>query len=190
MPSLDDDFRQLVEYLRGPASLAASRTDPFFYFVYHPEQALDVKRRLPIWAASLRNDYGIEVEQISFSDLVWELIDASGRWEDWLDAEQDFDQDVVNNSLHNVLTENNALIDKIAARIEEPRPHVVVFLTDTEMLHPYFRARVLEGVLHDRVKVPTVVFYPGRRSGQFGLHFLGFYPEDGNYRATLIGGLP
>jgi len=58
------------------------------------------------------------------------------------------------------------------------------------MLHPYFRARVLEGVLHDRVKVPTVVFYPGRRSGQFGLHFLGFYPEDGNYRATLIGGLP
>ena len=40
------------------------------------------------------------------------------------------------------------------------------------------------------LKVPTVVFYPGRRSGQFGLHFLGFYPEDGNYRATLIGGLP
>jgi hypothetical protein len=58
------------------------------------------------------------------------------------------------------------------------------------MLHPYFRARILESILHDRIKVPTVIFYPGRRSGQYGLHFLGFYPEDGNYRATLIGGLP
>lgn len=190
MPSLDEDFQHLVGLLQGPASLAASRTDPFFYFVYPPEQALDIKRLLPIWVANLRNNHGIEVEQVSFSDLLWELIDDSGRWEDWLEAEADFDQDVVNSSVHNVLTEHNALIEKVAARIDKPRPNVVVFLTDTEMLHPYFRARVLEGVLHDRVKVPTVVLYPGRRSGQFGLHFLGFYPEDGNYRATLIGGLP
>jgi len=34
-----------------------------------------------------------------------------------------------------------------------------------------------------------VIFYPGRRSGQYGLHFLGFYEFDGNYRATLLGGL-
>jgi hypothetical protein len=32
------------------------------------------------------------------------------------------------------------------------------------------------------------VFYPGTRSGQYGLHFLGFYPVDGNYRSTLLGG--
>jgi hypothetical protein len=38
------------------------------------------------------------------------------------------------------------------------------------------------------VRVPTVIFYPGARSGQYGLHFLGFYPVDGNYRSTLLGG--
>ena len=65
----------------------------------------------------------------------------------------------------------------------------MVFVTDTIALHPYFRARSLESGLHDRVKVPTVIFYPGRRSGQYGLHFLGFYEFDGNYRATLLGGL-
>jgi hypothetical protein len=40
------------------------------------------------------------------------------------------------------------------------------------MLHPYFRVRAIESALHDRVSVPTVVFYPGRRVGQFGLSSL------------------
>jgi len=71
-------------------------------------------------------------------------------------------------------------------QIQSLNPPVV---TDTAALHPYFRARPLEGGLHDRVKVPTVIFYPGRREGQYGLHFLGFYEFDGNYRATLLGGL-
>ena len=31
--------------------------------------------------------------------------------------------------------------------------------------------------------------HQGQRAGQFGLHFLDFYPYDGNYRATLLGGL-
>ena len=189
MHSLDADFQQLAEHLRGPASLSASRTDPFFYFVYAPDQALEVKRRLPIWTARLRHD-GLRVERIAFSDLIWELIDASGRWDTWLEVEADAEPEQVNSAIQDVLRQGDGLIGRIAQRIGQARPKVVVFLTETEMLHPYFRARVLEGVLHDRVKVPTVVFYPGRRSGQFGLHFLGFYPEDGNYRATLIGGLP
>ena len=82
------------------------------------------------------------------------------------------------------------VVGKVAAVVGKERPGTVVFLTDTEALHPYFRVRTLESALHDKVKVPAVVFYPGRRSGQFGLHFLGFYPDDPNYRATLMGGLP
>ena len=61
-------------------------------------------------------------------------------------------------------------------------------VTDAGLVHPYFRIRTLESALHDRVKIPTVIFYPGRRSGQYGLCFLGFYSVDGNYRSTLIGG--
>jgi len=55
-------------------------------------------------------------------------------------------------------------------------------------MHPFFRAHVIESALTDKIKVPTVLLYPGRRSGQFGLHFLDFYPVDGNYRATIVGG--
>jgi bacteriophage exclusion system BrxB-like protein len=81
------------------------------------------------------------------------------------------------------------LVERVAAHLALAPQGSVVFLTEVEMLHPYFRVRTLESALHDRVGVPTVVFYPGRRSGQFGLHFLDLYPEDGNYRATLLGGL-
>lgn len=189
MQSLDDDFRQLAAHLHQRQALVASRSDPFFYFVYSPELALQVKQRIAVWSGSLRNA-GLNVERVSFSDLLWELIDSSGRWDAWLEAEADFEEEQVNEAIRNVLRNGNGLVSKIEAIVGKERPYTVVFLTETEMLHPYFRVRVLETSLHDRIRVPTVVFYPGRRSGQFGLHFLGFYSEDGNYRATLIGGLP
>lgn len=189
MPSLDEDFEQLAARLSEPASLSASRSDPFYYFVYPPEQALEVRRRLPVWTARLRNAE-LDVERVSFSDLLWELVDASGRWDGWLQVEAEADTEQVNEAVRDVLRSGDALVKKVASIVERERPRTVVFLTETEMLHPYFRVRVLESTLHDHIRVPTVVFYPGRRSGQFGLHFLGFYAEDGNYRATLIGGLP
>jgi len=189
MPSPDDTFQQLIGYLREFGSLSASRSDPFYYLVYPPKETLEIKRRIPIWSAQLRNA-GMEVIRVSFSDLLWDLIDASQRWEAWLEVEHDVDQEQVNDAIRNVLSTGNSLIGKVADVIGREQSGTVVFLTETEMLHPYFRARILESALHDQIKVPTVVFYPGRRSGQFGLHFLDLYPEDGNYRATIIGGLP
>jgi len=188
MPSLDDDFQQLAARVAEPALLAAARSDPFYYFVYAPDQALEVKRRLPVWTAKLR-DAGLAVERVSFSDLLWELVNASGRWDAWLQVESAADPEQVNEAIRDVLRSGNVLISRIAAIVGQERSKTVIFLTETEMLHPYFRVRVLESALHDQIKIPTVVFYPGRRSGQFGLRFLGMYPEDGNYRATLIGGL-
>jgi hypothetical protein len=187
MSSLDDDFATLRQRLLAPGSLNAAGSDPFFYFVYPPAEALTVKRMLPVWTAQLRLA-GLEVERVSFSDLLWELVDATGRWESWLAAEADFEPEEVNAAMRSILRDD-VLVRRVAQIVEQPRPRSVVFLTETEMLHPYFRVRALESALHDRIKTPTVVFYPGLRKGHFGLQFLGFYPEDNNYRATPIGGL-
>ena len=186
MPSLEADFDELAARLRGPQPRGS---DPFYYFVYPPDQALSVKEQLPIWSARLRN-FGISVERLSLGDLLWQVIDASGHWETWLEFEDGADQADVNESVRDALRIRNALVERVTTALAAPRPNTVVFLTDAELLHPYFRVRSLESALHDRIGVRTVVLYPGRRAGQFGLHFLGFYPEDSNYRATLIGGLP
>ena len=188
MPSLDETFDAFLEHLRQPDILNPARSDPFFYFVHPPSESLQVKQKLSVWSSFLRND-GWEVQDVSLGDLVWEIIKESGRWEEWLTLEPTADQQDVNDAITDVLRSGNSLVHAVSKRVSIARPQTVVFLTDAAVLHPYFRARALEAGLHDNIKVPTVLFYPGRRSGQYGLHFLGFYPFDGNYRSTLIGGL-
>ena len=189
MPSLDETFDELEQRLKEPAALAAARTDPFYYFVYAPDEALAVKSKIPAWEARLRLG-GLQVEHVSFADLIWELVDESGRWEGWLAEETEADPELVNDSVRDVLASSDALTRKLAALVDRDRPNSILFLTEVELLHPYFRVRTFESALHDRVKIPVVAFYPGRRIDQYGLSFLGFYPEDGNYRAMIVGGQP
>ena len=187
MISLDERFKDLRDQLGQPATLNPAKSDPIFYFVYPVSQMLDLKRRIPIWSAQLRNE-GFDVHRISLSELLWQLVDESGRYEAWLELEAGADVEQINEAVRDVLRSEDRLVDEVATRIGQVSGQSIVLLTDTEMLHPYFRTRAIESKLHDRVQVPTVIFYPGRRSGQYGLHFLEFYPVDGNYRSTLIGG--
>lgn len=187
MSLLDSTFEEMRKWLKSPDALNPAKSDPLFYFVHAPEETLEVKRKLSLWTAKLRED-DKEVEIISLSALAWQIIDDSGRWEDWLEIEPEYELGEINEAVRDVLRSENALAEAVAHHIANPLPNRVVFLVDTGLIHPYFRVRALESALHDRVKVPTIIFYPGRRSGQYGLHFLGFYPVDGNYRSTLIGG--
>ena len=64
----------------------------------------------------------------------------------------------------------------------------ILLVTDLEALHPYLRIGAIEAQLQGKFGVPTVFFYPGTRHGKTNLRFLGFYPEDGNYRSVHVGG--
>jgi hypothetical protein len=193
MPSFDDpplerDFQELRTVLGKPDRLNPAHSDPIYYFVYRPEHMLTVKHRLPGWMGLLRHD-GFEPVRVSLGDIVRELIDESGRWAEWLELEADAEQAEINRAVRDVLTKNNALVNRVAARIAVGDDKTLILLTESELLHPYFRTRAIESALTGKVPHPTVIFYPGRRVGQYGLHFLGYYPEDGNYRSTLVGGL-
>jgi hypothetical protein len=187
MRSLDATFDELRQRLRSPDALNPARSDPVFYFVHAPQQTLELRTKLPRWIAMLRQD-GKEVVMLSLATLVWEIIDASGRWQDWLEVESEADLVQINEAVRDVLRAETGLVETMARYVAQPMSERVFFLTDAGLVHPYFRLRSLESGLHDRVQVPTVIFYPGRRSGQYGLHFLGFYSVDGNYRSTLLGG--
>lgn len=188
MFSPEKAFDELLATLKQPETLNPAKSDPILYLIYPPEQALAVKRCIPRWRARLREE-GFQVERVSLSALLWQIVDESGRWESWLAIEPEADPDEVNEAIRDVLRSDNRLVEEVARRLNAAPEQSVVFLTDTEALHPYFRTRTIETALHDRVKVPTVIFYPGRRSGQHGLHFLDFYPVDGNYRSTILGGI-
>ncbi|MCY4141868.1 MAG: DUF1788 domain-containing protein [Rhodobacteraceae bacterium] len=188
MYSLDSAFDELIGKIRDPDALNPAKSDPVFYFAYPPRLMLDLKKRLPRWTSRLR-DAGFGVLRLSLSDILWSAVDESGRWDTWLDLEADAEPEQINEAVRDVLRQDDALVEKVIAVVESTAEGTVVLLTEAELLHPYFRTRTFESRMHDRVKVPTVIFYPGRRSGQYGLHFLDFYPVNGNYRSTLLGGM-
>lgn len=188
MYSLDKAFNELLDKIRDPDVLNPAKSDPVFYFAYPPELMLDLKKHLQRWTSKLR-EAGFETRRISLADILWDIVAKSGRWDVWLELEADADVDQINEAVRDVLRHNDSLIDQVVEVIKATCEGTVVLITEAELLHPYFRTRTIESRLHDKVKTPTVIFYPGRRSGQYGLHFLNFYPVDGNYRSTLLGGL-
>ena len=66
--------------------------------------------------------------------------------------------------------------------------NALLLVTDLEALHPFLRIGAIESQLQGKFHVPTIFLYPGVRTGKTRLKFLGFYPEDGNYRSVHVGG--
>ncbi len=189
MYSLDNAFDELLEKIRDPDALNPAKSAPVFYFRYPPEMMLTVKKHLPRLISRVKQEAGLEVRRISLADVIWDIVDKSGRWDIWLDLEGGADADQINEAIRDVLRQGNTLINQITQAIASIPGNTIVFLTEAELLHPYLRTRVIEEYLHSQAIICTIIFYPGERSGQFGLKFLGFYKEDSGYRSTIIGGL-
>jgi hypothetical protein len=193
--ALDDTFKALREALADSQRLTPTHADPFFNFVHAPRETRALHQRLPRWRSVLERD-GWRVEVRSLAPLLWSVVDASGRWDDWMETETTGEYREANQSMRDVLNEDKkqprtrpGLARTLAPWLTDETPRRLLLLTDAALLHPWFRVRTLETWFHDAIRCPTVLFYPGRRSGQFGLLCLSVYPEDGNYRSTIVGRL-
>jgi hypothetical protein len=95
-----------------------------------------------------------------------------------------------NKALADILTADNALLKRLESALEQLENHknALLLVTDLEALHPFLRIGAIESQLQGKFHVPTVFLYPGVRTGKTRLKFLGFYPEDGNYRSVHVGG--
>lgn len=190
MPSLENNFNELMERVRAGRELGHASYEPIYYLVFSPKEILDVKRRLPAWTARLRND-GWDVQVFSISQTIEEIIEAAPLMKLWLTADQKapLEWDKTNQALANVIAKG-ALKNKLGEKLDEAADKVnsILLVTDLEGLHPYTRIGAIESQLYGKFQTPTVFFYPGERTGKTRLKFLGFYPEDGNYRSVHVGG--
>ena len=190
MPSLRDNFDELMERVRSGRELGHASFEPIYYLIFHPKEILDVKRSLPAWIAKLRND-GWDVEQFSIAQEIRSILDNAPMMKIWLiaDKKSPLKWDKANQSLANAIT-NGSLKSRLEAKLEQVKgkKSTIILVTDLEALHPYTRIGAIESQLYGKFYVPTVFFYAGERTGKTRLKFLGFYPEDGNYRSVHIGG--
>ncbi len=192
MRSLDSTFDSLRERLRSIDRMSPTHTDPFFHFVHAPKDTATVMTSIRRWKASLESDRW-KVRMVSLAEEMWKVIDASGRWEAWMEVEGESDRAQAINAVRDVLRTKEdvgqgGLAKVILDVVADPTPDRLVLLTDAGLLHPFFRVRVIEEVVHDKVRAPTVLFYPGTREGEYGLRYLGIYPVDPNYRSNIVGG--
>jgi hypothetical protein len=190
MSSLKADFNELIERIKVGREFGHASFEPIFYLVFSPEQILEVKRQMKAWKAKLKND-GWKVHTFSIASEINTLLEAAPLRKIWLAADAKAPQqwDKTNKALANTLS-NGALQQKLEAVLEglEGDPRNILLITDIEALHPYMRIGAIESQLQGQFNIPTIFFYPGTRTGKTRLKFLGFYPEDGNYRSVHVGG--
>lgn len=198
MASLDDDFKELMERIRQGRELGHMSYEPIYYLIFHPRHILKAKRDLPAWTARLRND-GWEALRFSIAGEVADILLQAPPRRIWLSADRNFwlnqgwkspaDWDKTNQALAGAIV-NGALTARLEALLEQQqgKRNAIVLVTDLEGLHPYTRIGAIESQLYGKFAVPTVFFYPGERTGKTRLKFLGFYPDDGNYRSVHVGG--
>ena len=190
MPSLRDNFDELMERVRSGREFGHASFEPIYYLIFHPKEILDVKRSLPAWAAKLRID-GWDVQEFSIAHEVADILASSPMMRVWLaaDSKAPLLWDKANQSLANAIS-NGSLKNRLETRLEQlnGKKNTILFVSDLEALHPYTRIGAIESQLYGKFYVPTVFLYPGERTGKTRLKFLGFYPEDGNYRSVHIGG--
>ena len=190
MSSLGNNFNELMERVRAGRDLGHASYEPIYYLVFPPREILDVKRNLPAWNARLRND-GWDVHVFSLQEAIDEILSNAPMMRIWLaaDSKAPLAWDKTNQALTNAITKG-ALKDRLESVLEtlKEKKKAILLVTDLEALHPYMRIGAIESQLYGKFFAPTVFFYPGERTGKSRLKFLGFYPEDGNYRSVHVGG--
>ena len=191
MSSLRSDFDELCERIRNGRELGHASFEPIFYLIFSPERILEVKRHTPAWMAKLRQD-GWNVHSFSIAKSIWRLLMEDPLWPLCLaeDKASPLDWSRTNRALADILTSSEGLLRGLndALKPLEDDSNALLLVTDLEALHPVLRIGAIESQLQGKFHAPTVFFYPGTRTGKSRLKFLGFYPEDGNYRSVHVGG--
>ena len=190
MSSLEANFNDLMDRIKQGREFGHASFEPIFYLIFDPKQILAVKQKTTAWAHRLSNE-GWQVETFSIAEHIAAIVNQAPMRKIWLAADQKapLEWKKTNAALANAISEG-ALQERIEAQLQalEGKPKAILLVTDLEALHPTIRIGVIEGKLQGKFHVPTVFFYPGKRTGKTRLKFLGFYPDDGNYRSVHVGG--
>jgi hypothetical protein len=160
---------------------------PYAIFRYEPSEEFALRTQVSLLQTRLEQR-GKRVTRISLAECLDVAMRSQRPLEDWFEAERVMGTATVVDTVHAVLSEDEPLVDLVAARMPtNPDPvHDVVFVLRTGALFPVYRTFSLLEQLKGRVKVPTVLFYPGELDGASGLRFMGVLEAEHNYRPKIL----
>ena len=189
---------RLEPLLTSPSLLAEISTYhgvPFALFVYPPTAEHEFRREAAMLATRVEHKSGRKVHLISMAELVRSAIREAFPPDggSLFDAERSFREEDperrlerLQGQMEQLLSEFSPLPTMIEQRAMglDPEEHVL-FLTRVGTLFPAYRAGALLESLTGAVRVPTVLFYPGSRSGTNSLRFMDSLDAVHSYRHRI-----
>lgn len=189
---------RLEPLLKSPNLLAGISTYqgvPFALFVYPPTDERELRREAAMLAKRIEQEAGRRVHLISMAELLWsairEAFPPDGR--PLFDAERSFRGEESERRLERLQGQMEQLLSDfspVPTMIEEKTrgfspENDVLLLTRVGTLFPVYRASALLESLMGAVGVPTVLFYPGSRSGTNSLRFMDSLDAVHSYRHRI-----
>ena len=184
---LDNKFKTILEYLENPGSHHHAGDKLICYLTFDANECLEVKKKLPAWL-SLAKGFGYSCTTLSMASVINEFFLNNPRRKNWPVPEVEDGAEAIytffKDDLGSMIVENkvieNALLNAQQETNKLPKP--ILIITDVEAIHPFTRFGPVEQNIYTEITIPLIILYPGIITGS-SLEFLGFYPQDGNYRS-------
>jgi hypothetical protein len=204
MSSLKDSIAPLESDLKAdPPRISVYHDLPFAIMRYNPTDEWELRREIKLLATRLEA-VGKIVRMIQMSELLWAALEKVSQKDDdegfeaVVALEKDRGYVEAQQQVTTYLSSKVwvPLWDLLADRLASINPECinpecsVVFLTRVAAMSPgIFHMSMLLDKMHDRTKVPTILFYPGSIEGTTGLRFMELKDRDvlGNYRVKIYG---
>lgn len=202
--SLENRIETLKKDLLHPAGpcISTNRNYPFALFQYPPHEEFKMRATLLELLDTLRSKAWtilnvdllatfIEyLDQQEEGELIEALIQEEKLQYTASRKNHKMPLKVLQNSLDIFLKNPEAYPKAIFNNITEKTAHrdpakTVVFLSRIGGLYPFYRSSSLLRHLDKGIKVPTIVLYPGERTEQNHLSFMGEMEADRDYRPRI-----
>lgn len=187
MKTLDDRLRMIEDVISDEdfrRSRGLSNEVGYYIFDYEAKKELKVRNYIEnLRKRNIKNQPGYELKIYDVYDIMIDLIEEEGLYEDCIEMEEDEGLDYLISAVNDILRIDyddnyfNRYID------ENTPDNSVVFITGVGKIFPFVRSHGILNKLHlvfDRV--PVVLFYPGKYDGQSLMLFSEFKDEN-YYRA-------
>lgn len=185
----------------GPA-ISTNRSYPFAILWYPPDEEYQARERIVELGDDLRRE-GWNVYSIDLMGLFIDYLAAidDGGLLAYLETEEEklyttyqgnlrLQIDMLANLLGPHFSSRDGFPSRVLSEIksrtsDEDADHSVVFLSRIGGLYPFYRTSALLRYLDQGVRTPTIVMYPGLRTDQNALSFMGEMDADRDYRPRI-----
>lgn len=185
---LTRDLEPILSAKDPRPKLSAYHDMPFAIFQYPETAEFAVRHEVGLLSTRLQQKHGKRVTVVSLAELMEKAITAQVPLDDLYEAEKSVGLSQSIETVGTLLADQGQLDELIVNAVPaDADPTVdVMFLTRAGALYPVFRVAPIVERLMGKVKVPLVLFYPGRRVGVAGLAFMGVHDPDYGYRPKIF----